>query len=161
MRLWKIVIAMVFALAAAASAGVVLKGTCGACGYASEGVRAGVGKGSYDHYAVYYARDWKAVVAVHFDLKAAAAASEGLGAGADAAAYRAAYDKFMKGWSYPVIIEAAKLPAYAAVTTVAYRGKTPPRLERVESGMPAMGIAYPCPRCGKVQLVFARTGMWD
>lgn len=159
MRRWMGLSAALLALAAAASAGVVLKGTCGACGYAGEGVRAGVGKGSYDHYAVYYARDWKAVVAVHFDLKAAA--GEGLGAGADPAAYRAAYDKFIKGWSYPVIVDAGKLPAYAAVVTMPYRGKTPPRLELVESGMPGMGVAYPCPRCGNVKLVFARTGMWD
>jgi ribosomal protein S27AE len=160
MRLGKVLSAAVLGLAAAAHAGVVLGASCGACGYTSD-VRAGVGKGSYDHYAVYYARDWKAVVAVHFDLKAAAADKEGLDADADAAAYRAAYDKFMRGYSYPVIMEAGKLPSYAMVVTAPYRGKTPPRLELVESGMPRMGVAYPCPRCGKVQLIFARTGMWD
>jgi hypothetical protein len=147
--------------AAAAGAGQVYNGACSACGYKADDLLLGHGPDESRPHGLYYARDWKAVVVVNFDLTKALAEEAGLGPGNDPEAYWTAYEKWINAWSYPVVIEAGKLPTYAEVAGAAYQGKPTPRLELVESGISQEGVAYPCPRCGQVKLVFVNGGKWD
>jgi len=154
-------IAAMLGFAAAAGAGSIYEAACGACGYKSGDLFVGGGEDPFVRQGLYYARDWKAVVVIYFDLKRALADEAGLGPGPDPEAYWTTYQKYMDDWTYPAVIEEGELPAYATVATAAYNGKTPSRLELVENGVPLEKKAYTCPRCGKVKLVFANAGKWD
>lgn len=152
---------VILAAAAAAGAGEVYNGACAACGYKAEDLLLGHGPDESRPHGLYCAPDWKAVVVVNFDLSKALAAEAGLGPGNDPEAYWTAYEKCISNWKYPAVIEAGKLPTYAEIAGDDYKGKPTPRLLLVETGVPSENKLYTCPRCGKVQLVFAAGGKWD
>lgn len=153
--------AVIMCFSAAAEAGLVYGGECGACGYAVSDLFVGTGKEPLGEHALYYADAWKAVVLVYFDLKQALAAEAGLGPGNDPEGYWTAYEEFASGWSCPRIIEEGHMPPCAEIVGEAYKGKAAPRLVLLEGGSPLEGKAYRCPRCGKVELVFWPAGKWD
>lgn len=154
-------LAIVILAAAAAGAGEVYDGTCAACGYKAEDLLLGHGPDESRPHGLYSAPDWEAVVAVYFDLTKALAAEAGLGPANDPEVYWTAYEKYMTAWKYPAVIEAGKLPAYAEIAGDDYKGKPPPRLLLVETGVPLENKPYTCPRCGKVELFFVNGGKWD
>jgi len=147
--------------AAAAEAGMMYKASCGACGFTSADLHVGCGMYPFGRHGLYCARDWKTVVIVFFDLRKLLPPGTDPGPNAGPDACGAACDKYLGGWTYPAVIAAGKLPSYATVATAAYQGKPIPRLALVEDGAPLDRKSYTCPRCGKVKLIFTKTGLWD
>lgn len=151
---------MLLSLAGAAGAGMMYRGSCSACGYTSGDLHLGGGMYPCGRNGLYCARDWKTVVVVYFDLRDLLPPGADPGPNADEDALGAACDKHLGDWRYPAVIEAGKLPSYATLGA-AYKGKAAPRLTLVETGVPLDRKLYTCPRCGKVKLLFAKTGLWD